>query len=56
MGKLARYAETGAGDVKVLVGRSGARRLRIGDYRAVFAETDGEIVVTRVGHRRDVYD
>lgn len=54
--KIARYAETGAGNVRVLVGRDGARRLRIGDYRAIFEETESEIIVTHVGHRRDVYE
>ena len=51
---LARYAETGAGDVKTLAGRDGAR-LRWGDYRVVFIETGSVIEVRAVGHRRDIY-
>lgn len=53
--KLRRYAETGAGDVKALVGQDGAR-LRIGDYRVIFVETSEEISVRAVGHRRDIYE
>ncbi|SFV04493.1 mRNA interferase RelE/StbE [Methylobacterium sp. 174MFSha1.1] len=53
--KLGRYAETGAGDVRALTGRPGAR-LRVGDYRIVFIETDDAIQVHAIGHRRDIYD
>jgi mRNA interferase RelE/StbE len=55
IGKLHRYAETGGGDVKALVGQSGAR-LRAGDYRVVFVETSNGISVRAVGHRRDIYE
>lgn len=53
--KVARYAASGAGDVKRLVGRSG-QRLRIGDWRVIFAETETTIDVDSIGHRRDIYD
>jgi len=33
----------------------GTYRFRIGDYRVVFDIEDEEIVVLRVGHRRDIY-
>jgi mRNA interferase RelE/StbE len=56
MAKIARYAETGAGDVKPLVSSDGLRRIRIGDYRAIFEEIDDLLIVTRIGHRRDIYD
>jgi mRNA interferase RelE/StbE len=52
--KLNRLAETGAGDVKKLTGRPGAR-LRVGDYRVVFIETPDTVDVRAVGHRRDIY-
>ena len=52
--KLQRYAEAGAGDVQKLKGGEGAR-LRSGDYRAIFTETDGAVEVRAVGHRRDIY-
>ena len=55
MNKIDRYADTGAGDVKRLVG-STSKRLRDGDFRIIFEETGTEILVTRVGPRGDVYD
>ncbi|WP_245958359.1 type II toxin-antitoxin system RelE family toxin [Pelagibacterium sediminicola] len=51
---LHRYRETGAGDVKVMVGGTCAR-LRIGDFRAIFVETGDVIEVRAVGHRREIY-
>ena len=55
LSKLKRYAETGAGDVRVLVGRPGVR-LRIGRYRAIFIEETDSIRVLPVGDRRDIYE
>ena len=34
---------------------AGLRRLRVGDYRVIFAILAEEVVVLRVGHRREVY-
>jgi mRNA interferase RelE/StbE len=51
---LNRYAETGEGDVKKLATVEGAR-LRVGDYRAIFIETEEEIEIFAVGHRKDIY-
>jgi mRNA interferase RelE/StbE len=50
-------AETGAhaNNVTRLVGSTGYR-LRIGDYRVIFEESDTDIVVTKFGPRGDVYD
>jgi mRNA interferase RelE/StbE len=53
--RLTEYATSGTGDVKRLKGRSGTR-LRIGDYRVIFYEERGAIVVVAVGHRREIYD
>lgn len=53
--RLKDFAATGKGDVKRLKGRDGAR-LRIGDWRIIFYEEKGTIVVVAVGHRREVYD
>ncbi|SFU65576.1 mRNA interferase RelE/StbE [Methylobacterium sp. 174MFSha1.1] len=53
--KLERYAETGTGDVKSLVGVPGIR-IRSGSYRAVFIETADTIEVFKVGDRRDIYE
>ncbi len=52
--RIARYAETGAGDVKRMSGRR-AWRLRAGDYRVIFSVEDDGIRVEALGHRRDVY-
>ena len=52
--KLERSAKTGAGNVKRLTGRPGAR-LRVGDWRVIFIETTTTIEVRAVGNRRDIY-
>ena len=53
--KLEAFAETDRGDVKKLKGQNGTR-LRVGDYRVIFYQESGSIVVVAVGHRRDIYD
>lgn len=53
--RLTEFAASGKGDVKRLKGRAGAR-LRVGDWRVIFYEERGAIVVVAVGHRREVYD
>jgi mRNA interferase RelE/StbE len=56
--KIEAYATnpaTLANNVKALSG-SGAFRLRVGDYRVVFEETESEIIVTKIGPRGSVYD
>ena len=53
---LTRYAETGEGSVRALSGDlQGFSRLRVGDYRVIFAAMPNEIVIVRVRHRSDVY-
>lgn len=53
--RLEQFAGTGHGDVKKLKGRAGAR-LRVGGWRVIFFEESGTIIITDVGHRRDIYD
>jgi mRNA interferase RelE/StbE len=53
--RLTEFAISGKGDVKRLKGRKGSR-LRIGDWRVIFYEESGSIVVVAVGHRREIYD
>ncbi|HEV7822589.1 MAG TPA: type II toxin-antitoxin system RelE/ParE family toxin [Burkholderiales bacterium] len=53
--KLNAFAQTGQGDFKKLKGQDGAR-LRVGDYRVIFYQESGAIVVAAVGHRREIYD
>jgi mRNA interferase RelE/StbE len=50
---LTKFATTGHGDVKRLKGRDGSR-LRVDDWRVIFFEDQGTIVVAAVGHRRDM--
>lgn len=51
-----RFALTGVGDVLPLKGRPGSFRLRAGDYRVIFELSGVDLVVTMIGHRREVYD
>ena len=44
-----------ANKIKSLQGTS-ALRLRVGEYRVIFEETDSEIIVTKIGPRGSVYD
>jgi mRNA interferase RelE/StbE len=51
------YAENPAShrnNVTALRGTTGYR-LRVGDYRVVFEEAEGELIVTKIGPRGSVY-
>jgi len=53
---LARYLETGEGDVKRLQNIEPPEfRLRIGDYRVRFHDQGDIIRITAVKHRREAY-
>jgi addiction module RelE/StbE family toxin len=40
----------------VLKGKwAGLRKYRVGDYRVIFAILENEVLILRIGHRRDVY-
>ncbi len=53
---LHRYVETGHGNVKALSGEfEGLLRLRVGNHRVLFDETEDEVNVHRVGNRKDAY-
>jgi mRNA-degrading endonuclease RelE of RelBE toxin-antitoxin system len=53
---LHRYAETGDGDVKPLSGEfEGLLRLRVGNHRVLFDETEDTITVHRIRDRREAY-
>ena len=53
--RLTEFATSGKGDVRRLKGRRGSR-LRVGDWRVIFYEEAGSIVVVAIGHRREIYD
>ena len=55
IGDYAANPRAHANNVAKLSG-SMASRLRIGDFRALFEETDDEILVTKVAPRGSVYD
>lgn len=53
---LHRYAETGNGRVKALSGElDGLLRLRAGNHRVLFDETEDTITVHRVSDRKQAY-
>lgn len=54
---LTDYALSGAraNMVTRLVGSS-ASRMRVGNFRVIFEDAHGEIVVTKIGPRGDIYD
>ncbi len=55
---IGEYAIDGtahANNVTPLIGLAG-KRMRIGDFRMVFEETETEIIVTKFAPRGDVYD
>ena len=53
---LHRYAATGEGNVRTLAGDfDGLLRLRVGNHRVLFDETEETITVHRVRDRRDAY-
>jgi mRNA interferase RelE/StbE len=33
----------------------GLRKLRVGDYRVIYAIIGGDVLILRIGHRREVY-
>ena len=42
---------------KMLSGKfKGLRRLRVGNFRVIFAIFDAEVKILRIGHRKDVYE
>ena len=56
--KIAQYAgdaSSQANNVKRLVGVD-AKRLRIGDFRAIFTETNDTITVLDIGPRGGIYE
>jgi mRNA interferase RelE/StbE len=56
---LSAYAENGIGDVKRLKGtrdREDLLRLRVGDFRIVFADIENQVRVTRVIRRGEGYE
>jgi len=57
VGKLAAYAENPAALANQVTELRGLplKRLRVGDYRVLFEETETEIIVSDVGPRGSIY-
>ncbi len=56
--KIAQYAEDAASqanNVKPLVGVE-AKRLRVGDFRVIFTETNDTITILDIGPRGGIYE
>jgi mRNA interferase RelE/StbE len=56
--KIAQYAadaSSQANNVKLLVGVE-AKRLRVGDFRVIFTETNDTIIVLDIGPRGGIYE
>ena len=52
-----RHSQRSAsGNLRPLKGVPDGFRLRVGDWRVLFYEEQGAIVVSAVGHRHEVYD
>jgi addiction module RelE/StbE family toxin len=41
---------------KALIGLDGLRAARVGHWRILYLPGDGVLIVTRIGHRREVYN
>jgi mRNA interferase RelE/StbE len=55
-GAIERFAQTGAGDVKMLAGEGRQLRLRVADWRVRFVYEKPEIIrILHIRHRREAY-
>jgi len=54
--KLEKELSKKAGSYPVLKGQfAGLRKYRFSDYRVIYALLDEEVIVLRIGHRKDIY-
>jgi len=55
--KIDKDLATRAGSYPVLKGQfSGLRTFRVGDYRVIYAILETQVLVLRIGHRREIYE
>ena len=55
--KIEKDLDTRADAYAVLKGQfAGLRKLRVGDYRVIFAILGPQVLVLRIGHRSEIYD
>jgi mRNA-degrading endonuclease RelE of RelBE toxin-antitoxin system len=56
LNRLERDLAGNADACPVLKGKfAGLRKYRVGDHRVIFALVESQILILRIGHRRDVY-
>jgi len=48
-------AQPGKADFKKLKGYENMWRFRIGDYRVIFKIVNEMMIITKIGHRKDIY-
>ena len=53
--KIALRPNASHASVQALAGEKGVFRVRQGDWRTVFSIEDGNVIVDRIAHRREVY-
>ena len=57
LAKIEKDLAARANQYPVLKGQfAGLRKLRVGDYRVIFAILGQDVLVLRIGHRREIYD
>ena len=55
--KIEKELPARANSYPVLKGQfSGLRKLRVGDYRVIFAILGAQVLVLRIGHRKEIYE
>lgn len=54
--EIERHLAKNADDYPALKGLfAGLRKYRIGDYRVIYVVLEKDVLILRIGHRRDVY-
>jgi mRNA interferase RelE/StbE len=53
--RIAEAPDERHANVVALAGAAGSYRVRQGNWRAVFSIEDGDVILDRVAHRREVY-
>jgi mRNA interferase RelE/StbE len=56
LGKIEKDISARAESYPVLKGEfAGLRKMRVGDYRVIFTIIDNDVLILRIGHRREIY-
>lgn len=56
LGKIEKDISARAESYPVLKGEfAGLRKMRVGDYRVIFIIIDNDVLILRIGHRREIY-